>query len=121
MDESLQVVQFPHVSDEIVDWIYLNKRGKAFKDYTWTQIADSLLFSVRHGAVFGVVNAHLQLVGICTVSCKDQSLHVTSLLTTAPGAIRALLKRAASQFPSKQLTGLRNGKLKAYGENTANN
>lgn len=98
----------------LVDYVMLNRRGKAFVDWMPSHIADEfvaaaerrlLIYVESNGVIDGVAHG---------IRYSNGDVFVTNILTTKKGALQQILRRFKQLYPKAKLEARRHGKLKHY-------
>lgn len=99
-----------------VEWILRNRGTKVFQGYDEVSLALTIMEKAEQNLLFYVTNADGQLVGILIADKKPESntILVLEALTTAHGALRAIVNIGRSYYPEYELEAVRRGKLKTY-------
>ena len=100
---------------DIVDWIILHRRGKAFAGYNADEIFGRVLDAMQRGGVsLAFEGRKLVGVGIFTPMRLEQSLRIHHMLTIAPGVVHQLLKPYYERYQGWKIKARRRGMERVY-------
>lgn len=106
---------------QLADWIMEHRKGEAFKDFTWEQVAETVEeSSAVGGLVFAVDVSNGQIVGACCgeVDDKNKIYHAANIVTIKPWAVAVMILKYKELFPEYSMRVCRKGKdriLKSVG------
>lgn len=100
---------------DLVDWVKVNRYGKAFEKFSDEEIAHDIAVADKHHAL-GLVHIDNELVGICASEpCHEsKTLRVTHLLCTYPYVIDKLLNVYRQRFSGYRIIARRHGRDRTY-------
>ncbi len=97
---------------ELSDFCIKHRGTKAFKDWTYLQIAKVLYDATLTGNL-AIVDDESGICGICVYSMCSNEVHVSYLVAVRNG-FKTLIVEARKQHPTLPVTGIRRGKFKTF-------
>lgn len=90
---------------ELVNWILLNRRGKAFRDYTPERITSEIMHSIEKNGFEYSTNIAGQFNGVVCGEVIDGEFMVYDVLTTENGVMKKLMQTYINRFRSIRIIG----------------
>lgn len=92
--------------DYMVKWILLNRRGRAFRNYSEGEVYREIIESIA-GKVFTYSIHEGELVGVvCGYKVVDKDeVHIWDVLTIRDGIMKELMARFLLVYPKCHITG----------------
>jgi hypothetical protein len=100
---------------DLVDWVKVNRYGKAFEKFNDREIAHTLAVADKTQSL-ALVHIDNELVGLCTWEpCHEsKTMRVTHLLCTYPYVIDKLLNVYRQRFSGYRIVARRHGRDRTY-------
>lgn len=101
---------------ELVDYAFYNRKGKAFIGWSRTEIGMAFCDSLSQSTLFYSVNGGGQINGIVHgVRFDDEKvIFVSNILASSRDVLEEFIRRFRRMFPDYRLEALRHGKRKVY-------
>lgn len=100
---------------DLVEFILLNRRGKAFVKWTRQEITMALLEALESGTLLYSISPRGYINGVVHGSKHDgHTLHIHNILTIEDGVFRTFVKRFNELYPGWKLEARRHDRIKEY-------
>lgn len=100
----------------LVDYVMAHRRKGAFRHWDRKDLEYSFVEGYVNNTLLVSHDGKWKLNGLCLAK-KDETnriLHVTGIITTAPGVLTQFFEVFLRLYPDYSLTGYRYGKVKSY-------
>ena len=96
---------------QLADWIIANRKGDAFKQFSWEEIVITINESIEQNALICAVDND-SIFGVCCgeLDTERRVYHAANIITVTPRAMVAMIHRFKELFPKYEVRVKRKGK-----------